>query len=91
MQFLYVFALMFLAIFGLAVLVKLFVKALLDGASRKFEIYVRNDENIEELLINLRRNPNIGRVCIIVNGSCGDLKALEQKYDDIRIVGDVGL
>ncbi len=89
MQFLYVFALMFLGIFGLAVLVRLFVKALMDGASRKFEIYVRNDENIEELLANLRRNPNIGQVCIIVNGNCGDLAALEEKYDDVRIVGDV--
>lgn len=89
MQFLYVFALMFLGIFGLAVLVRLFVKALLDGASRKFEIYVRNDENIEELLVNLRKNPNIGRVCIIVSDNCGDLTELEQKYDDVKIVGDV--
>lgn len=90
MQFLYVFALMFLAIFGFAVLVRLFFKALLDGASRKFEIYVRDDGNIEELLMNLRRNPNIGRVCVIVNSSCGDISELEQKYDDVKIVGDMG-
>lgn len=89
MQFLYVFALMFLGIFGLAVLVRLFFKALLDGASRKFEIYVRNDENIEDLLMNLRNNPNIGRVCVVVSGGCGDLTELERKYDDVKIVRDV--
>lgn len=89
MNFLYVFALMFVAIFGLAVLAKLFIKALTDGATRKFEIYVRNDDNIEELLINLRKNPNIGRVCIIVKENSGELAALEEKYDDVKIVGDV--
>lgn len=89
MQFLYVFALMFLSIFGLAVLVRLFTKALLDGSSRKFEIYVKSDENIEELLMNIDNNPNIGRVYIIVNGSSGDLSQLEEKYSDVKIMEDL--
>lgn len=83
MQFLYVFALMFLSTFGLVMLVKLFAKALLDGSARKFEIYVRDDGNIEELLMNLRNNPNIGRVCVIADG---DLTELEKKYDGVKIV-----
>lgn len=86
MQFLYVFALMFLSTFGLVMLVKLFAKALLDGSARKFEIYVRDDGNVEELLMNLRNNPNIGRVCIIEDCKSGDLTELEKKYDGVKIV-----
>lgn len=91
MRFIYVFALMFLSIFGLAVLVKLFFGALADGASRKFEIYVRENDDIEELLRNLRRNPNIGRVCVVVNTEYSCLDELEDKYDDVKIVKDVKL
>lgn len=88
MQFLYVFSLMFLSIFGLAVLIHLFVRALTDGASRKFEIFVKEDENIEELLSNIDRNPNIGRVCVIVNKNGGNFEKTAEKYSDVRIVGD---
>ena len=88
MQFLYVFSLMFLSIFGLAVLIHLLFRALLDGSSRKFEIYVREDENIEELLANLGKNPNIGRVCIIVNKDGGSLEGLAEKYADVKIIGE---
>ena len=87
MQFLYVFALMFLSIFGLAVLIRLLFKALLDGSSRKFEVYVRDDENIEELLANLGNNPNIGRVCVIVNKDSGSLERLSEKYADVKVIG----
>lgn len=88
MQFLYVFALMFLSIFGLAVLVRLFTKALIDGSSRKFEIYVRNDDNIEELLKNLDNNPNIGQVYVIVNEFRGDVSELEDKFENVKILED---
>lgn len=87
MQFLYVFALMFLSIFGLAVLIHLLFRALLDGSSRKFEIYVKEDENIEELLDNLGKNPNIGRVCVVVNKDDGSLERLSEKYADIKVIG----
>ena len=86
MQFLYVFSLMFLSIFGLAVLIHLLFKALMDGSSRKFEIYVREDENIEELLANIGKNPNIGRVCVIVNNDDRGLERLADKYADVKIV-----
>lgn len=88
MQFLYVFALMFLSIFGLAVLVRLFTKALVDGSSRKFEIYVHSDENIEELLRNLDNNPNIGQVYVIVNGCRDNISELEDKFENVKIVED---
>ena len=90
MQFLYVFALMFLSIFGLAVLIHLLVRALTDGSSRKFDIYVREDENIEEFLENIGKNPNIGRVCVIVNkNNDGGLERLAEKYADVKIIGDM--
>lgn len=79
---------MFLSIFGAAVLIHLLIKALSDGSSRKFEVFVRNDENIEELLKNLGKNPNIGRVCIIVNNDDGSLERLSEKYDDVKIIDD---
>lgn len=65
MQFLYVFALMFISIFGLAVLLHLLAKALLDGASREFDVYVGDDENIEEFLDKAERSPYIGKVYVI--------------------------
>lgn len=88
MQFLYVFALMFLSIFGLAVLVRLFSKALIDGSARKFEIYVRDDDNIEELLKNLDSNPNIGKVYVIVNEYRGNIFELEDKFENVKVLED---
>lgn len=90
MQFLYVFSLMFLSIFGLAVLIHLLFKALMDGSSRKFDIYVREDENIEELLANIGKNPNIGRVCVIVNKGDRGLERLADKYTDVKIIDSTG-
>lgn len=77
MQFLYVFALMFLSIFGLAVLLHLLAKALLDGASREFDVYVGDDENIEEFLDKAERSPYIGKVYVI-NDKGGELKNLRR-------------
>ena len=69
MQFLYVFGLMFISIFGLAVLLHLFIKALLDGAAREFDVYVKNDENIEEFIENAEKSPFIGNIYIIADDS----------------------
>ncbi len=88
MQFLYVFALMFISIFGSVVLVHLLANALMNSPSGKFEIYVRQGENIEELIANFRRDPNIDRVCVIVNKNDGSLEGLSEKYADVTIVGD---
>lgn len=77
MQFLYVFALMFISIFGLAMLLHLLAKALLDGASREFDVYVGDDENIEEFLDKAKRSPYIGRVYVISDKD-GVLKKLRR-------------
>ena len=87
MQFLYVFSLMFLSIFGLAVLIHSLFRALMDGSSRKFEIYIRDNENIEEFLANIEKNPNIGRVCVIVDKNAEGIERLAEKYSDVKIIG----
>lgn len=69
MQFLYVFGLMFISIFGLATLLHLLGKALLDGASREFDVYVKKDENIDEFIENAKRSPFIGKIYIIADGT----------------------
>ena len=77
MQFLYVFALMFISIFGLAVLIHLLAKALFDGASREFDVYVGDDEDIEEFLVKAERSAYIGKVYVI-NDKDGELKKLRR-------------
>lgn len=67
MQFLYVFGLMFISIFGLAMLLHLLAKALIDGATREFDVYVRDDENIEEFIGRAGKVPFIGNVYIIAD------------------------
>lgn len=89
MQFLYVFAMMFLSIFGLAVLLKVLFGALLDGSQRKFEVYVRDQEDIEDFLENARRSAFIGRVIVITDKSGGELRRISEKYADVGFVGSV--
>lgn len=74
MQFLYVFGLMFISIFGLAVLLHLLAKALLDGATREFDVYVRDDENIEEFIGRAGKAPFIGKIYIIADESGSPVK-----------------
>lgn len=69
MQFLYVFGLMFISIFGLATLLHLLGKALFDGAAREFDVYVKNDENIDEFIENAKKYPCIGKIYIIADGT----------------------
>ncbi|MBD5129833.1 MAG: hypothetical protein HDT43_07910 [Ruminococcaceae bacterium] len=69
MQFLYVFGLMFISIFGLAELLRLLGKALLDSSSREFDVYVKNDENIDEFIENAKKSPFIGKIYIIADGT----------------------
>lgn len=77
MQFLYVFIMMFISIFGLAMLLHLLAKALLDGATREFDVYVGDDENIEEFLEKAERSPYIGKVYVIDDKN-GELKKLRR-------------
>lgn len=87
MRFLYVFAMMFLSIFGLAVLLKVLFSALFDGVSRKFEVFVRDQEDIEEFLDRARKSPFIGRVIVITDKSGSELSVLAEKYADVGFIG----
>ena len=88
MRFLYVFVLMFLSIFGLAVLLKILFSALLDSSSRKFPIYVRDDEGIEEFLENARKAAFIGRVIVITDKKGDELRSLSEKFADVGFIGE---
>ncbi len=88
MRFLYIFAMMFLSIFGLIVLLKLLFSALLDGSSRRFEVFVKDQENIEEFLDSARKSAFIGRVIVITDKSGEQLRSLSEKYVDVGFVGE---
>ena len=88
MRFLYVFAMMFLSIFGLAVLLKILFSALLDSSSRKFRIYVRDEEGIEEFLDNARKAAFIGKIVVITDKKGDELRSLSEKYADVGFVGE---
>ena len=88
MRFLYVFAMMFLSIFGLAVLLKILVGALLDSSSRKFRVYVRDEEGIEEFLDRARKAAFIDRVIVITDKSGEELREISEKYADVGFIGD---
>lgn len=85
MRFLYVFTMMFLNIFGLAVLLKVLFGALLDGSSRKFEVFVKDQEGIEEFLEKARRSAFVGKVIVITDKSGGELRRLAEKYADVDL------
>lgn len=91
MRFLYIFVMMFLSIFGLAVLLKILFNALLDSGSRKFEVYVKDCGDIEEFLEKARKSAFIGRVIVITDKSGAELRALCEKYADVGFVGTTEL
>lgn len=88
MRFLYVFVLMFLSIFGLAVLLKVLFHALFDSSVRKTDIFVRDGEGLEEFLEIARRSAFIGRITVITDKKGSELKALCEKYADVGFVGE---
>ena len=85
MKFLYVFLLMFLAIFGLAMLLHLFTKALLDGASRRFDVSVRDCDDIEEFVEQAGKSAFIGNINIIETDDTGRAEALAEKYENVSV------
>lgn len=92
MHFIYVFVLMFLSIFGLAALLRLLADALLDSARRRFDVYVRADEDIGDFIESARRAGFIGEINIIPAGGKQDETAasLAEKYADVHLVGERG-
>lgn len=90
MRFLYVFALLFLLIFGLVVLLKILENALLGGSSKRFDVYVRDSEDIEEFLENARKAAFIGKIIVITDKRGSEKELLAEKYADVGFVGDQG-
>ena len=93
MQFLYVFLLMFLSIFGLSMLIKVAAEAFLAGCVREHDIYVRSGEGIGEFVTFARSCPRIGRVIIIAAGNEWDAEAqrLSERYGGVLFVADGNL
>lgn len=90
MQFLYVFSLMFLSIFGLAVLVKLAEYAVMTRGMRRHDVYVRSGEDISGFVEHVRRSPGVNRVVILSSGDENDEEArrLAQKYSNVYFIND---
>ncbi len=89
MEFIYVFLLMFFSIFGLAALIRLFASALFKSSRRRFDVYVRTDEGVDEFVDYARRSPNIGEINLILSGGEADKQAafLAEKFADVHTVG----
>lgn len=91
MQYLYVFILMFLSIFGLVMLIKLFFGALLRSASRQFDVYVKADEDVGEFVEFARRSEHIGNIYLIPReGREETAEKLAEQYADVTVVGKTG-
>lgn len=82
LEFLYVFAMMFLSIFGLVVLLKVLFSALLDSSRRKFEVYIRDREDIEEFLESAKKSAFIEKVIVITEKTDKSeaLRKITEKY-----------
>ena len=86
MQYLYVMALMFLSIFGMVMLIRLFFGALFRSSVRRFDVYVKADENIDEFVGRAHRADFIGDIYLMTDGA--DESA--EQYPDVNIVGKMG-
>lgn len=82
-EFLYVFAMMFLLIFGFVVLLKILFSALLDSSRRRFEVYIKDRDDIEEFLESAKKSAFIERVIVISeknSGDCQKIRKITEKY-----------
>lgn len=88
MEFLYVFSLMFLSIFGLTMLIKIAVCALLSRDLHRHDMYVRSGEDIGGFVEHMRRSPLVARVVVLSAGNEYDEEAqrLAEKYGNVFFV-----
>lgn len=88
MQFLYVFALMFLSIFGLTMLIKTAAGAILSHDLRRHDVYVRCSDDIVGFVEHIRRSPGVARVVILSCGGECDREAqlLAEKYGNVFFI-----
>ena len=85
MEFLYVFSIMFLLMFGLTVLVKLIAWAELPRCSVKHDVFVRSGEDLDGFVASVRRDPHVRRVVILSAGNEWDEDAvrLAEMYGNV--------
>lgn len=83
---------MFLSIFGLAMLIKLFFGALFRSAARQFDVYVRAEDGLDEFVRFAGKCSHIGKINIILSDGEPDVTArtLAEKFADVNIVGGQG-
>lgn len=88
MEFLYVFSLMFLSIFGLTMLIKIAVCALLSRDLHRHDVYVRSGEDIGGFVEHMRRSPLVARVVVLSAGNeyDEDAQRLAEKYGNVFFV-----
>lgn len=88
MEFLYVFSLMFLSIFGLTMLIKIAVCALLSRDLHRHDMYVRSGEDIGGFVEHMRRSPLVARIVVLSAGNEYDEEAqrLAEKYGNVFFV-----
>lgn len=88
MEFLYVFSLMFLSIFGLTMLIKIAVCALLSRDLHRHDVYVRSGEDIGGFVEHMCRSPLVARVVVLSAGNEYDEEAqrLAEKYGNVFFV-----
>ena len=89
MQLLYVFGLMFLAIFGAAMLAEIFCKAIFRSSLRSFDIYVKPSEDLAEFIEHARKSEIIGEINIIDGEADEQAALLAEKYDNVHLCADL--
>lgn len=80
LEFLEIFAMIFLLIFGFVVLLKILFGALLDSSRRRFDVYIKDREDIEEFLESARKSAFIEKVIVITDKNNETLRKVMEKY-----------
>lgn len=89
MEFLYVYGLMFLAIFGAAMLAELFWKALFKSSLSSVDVYVKPSEELSEFVVQARKSGFVGEINIVGGEENEQARALAEKYDNVHICADM--
>lgn len=89
MEFLYVFGLMFFAIFGAAMLAEIFCKSFFKGSAESIDVFVEPNEDLQDFVERARKSGFIGSISIIGGAEDEQAVLLAEKYDDVHLCGDV--
>ena len=89
MEFLYVYGLMFLAIFGAAMLAELFWKALFKSSLSSVDVYVKPSEELSEFVVQARKSGFVGEINIVGGEENEQARALAEKYENVHLCADM--